>query len=83
VFGINMLEAILIGLLVLLVFGPARLPDLARELAAFGKRSREAAEDFSAVIAQPDNYPDEWFATGPEFQEAAEDPSEPLSDLRW
>lgn len=72
-FGVNTPEVILISLLVLVVFGPARLPGLARELAALERKIRRAAEDLSAAFVQPDNYPDEWFASGPKFQEVIEE----------
>jgi sec-independent protein translocase protein TatB len=45
-FGIGPQELIIIGLLALIVFGPRRLPGMAKEFARFVNEARSTVEDF-------------------------------------
>ena len=45
-FGIGPQELIIIGLLALVVFGPKRLPSMARDLGRFVSEAREQVEEF-------------------------------------
>jgi Sec-independent protein translocase protein TatA len=59
-FGIGAQEAILIGVLTLIVFGPAGLAEAARECGAALGKSRRWLDETREELASAD-YPDEWF----------------------
>jgi Sec-independent protein translocase protein TatA len=59
VFGVGAPEALLIGLVALLVFGPARLTEAAREWGAVVGRARRKLDGVRTELASAD-YPDEW-----------------------
>jgi sec-independent protein translocase protein TatB len=46
VFGIGGEELIVIGLLVLVIFGPSKLPQMARDLGRFVNEARRSVEEF-------------------------------------
>lgn len=58
-FGIGAQEMAIIGLLALVVFGPAKLPRMARELGSFVSKARTYMEEFKSEFA---------------FEEVREDP---------
>ena len=45
-FGIGMQEMVIVGLLFLLIFGPKKLPDMAREVGRFVNEARRSVEEF-------------------------------------
>ena len=45
-FGIGMQEMVIVGLLFLVIFGPSKLPDMARDLGRFVNEARRSVEDF-------------------------------------
>jgi TatA/E family protein of Tat protein translocase len=51
-FGVGPQELLIIGLLVLVVFGPKRLPSMARDFGRFIQEAQRFAEDFSAQHAE-------------------------------
>jgi sec-independent protein translocase protein TatB len=46
VFGIGMQEMVIVGLLFLVIFGPNKLPDMARDLGRFVNVARRSVEEF-------------------------------------
>jgi sec-independent protein translocase protein TatB len=46
VFGIGMQEMVIVGLLFLVIFGPNKLPDMARDFGRFVNEARRSVEDF-------------------------------------
>ena len=49
-FGIGAEELMVIGLLFLVIFGPGKLPQMARELGRFANQARSAMEEFKSDI---------------------------------
>ena len=45
-FGIGMQEMVIIGLIVLVVFGPKKLPTMARDFGRFVSEARRSVEEF-------------------------------------
>ena len=45
-FGIGMQEMVIVGLLFLVIFGPNKLPDVARDFGRFVNEARRSVEDF-------------------------------------
>ena len=45
-FGIGMQEMVIVGLLFLVIFGPNKLPDMARDFGRFVNEARRSVEDF-------------------------------------
>ncbi len=45
-FGIGTQEMVIVGLLVLVIFGPSKLPDMARDIGRFVKEARRSIEEF-------------------------------------
>jgi Tat protein translocase TatB subunit len=50
VFGIGGEELIVIGLLVLVIFGPSKLPQMARDLGRFVNEARRSVEEFKSEL---------------------------------
>jgi sec-independent protein translocase protein TatB len=46
VFGIGMQEMVIVGILFLIIFGPSKLPDMARDLGRFVNVARRSVEEF-------------------------------------
>jgi Tat protein translocase TatB subunit len=46
VFGIGMQEMVIVGLLFLVIFGPKKLPDMARDVGRFVNEARRSIEEF-------------------------------------
>lgn len=49
-FGIGAQEMVIIGLLALLVFGPRKLPQMARELGEFARKARSCTEELKSEV---------------------------------
>ena len=45
-FGIGMQEMVIVGLLFLVIFGPSKLPAMARDLGRFVNEARRSVEEF-------------------------------------
>ena len=45
-FGIGVQEMVIVGLLFLVIFGPSKLPDMARDLGRFVNEARRSVEEF-------------------------------------
>lgn len=50
-FGIGAQEILIIGLLALVVFGPGKLPQMARDLGGFVQKARASMEEFKSEFA--------------------------------
>lgn len=50
-FGVGPQELLIIGLLVLVVFGPKRLPSMARDFGGFIQEAQRSAEDLKGELA--------------------------------
>jgi TatA/E family protein of Tat protein translocase len=46
VFGVGIQEMVIIGLLFLIIFGPSKLPQMARDLGQFVNEARRAVDEF-------------------------------------
>jgi len=46
VFGIGMQEMVIVGLLFLVIFGPSKLPSMARDIGRFVNEARRSIEEF-------------------------------------
>jgi len=53
VFGVGLQEMVLIGLLSLIIFGPSKLPQMARELGQFVNEARRAVDEWLAETEAP------------------------------
>lgn len=50
-FGIGAQEMVIIGLLLLVVFGPSKLPSMARDFGRFVSEARRSVEEFKEDLA--------------------------------
>ena len=50
-FGIGMQEMVIIGLIVLVIFGPKKLPSMARDVGRFVSAARGSVEEFKEDLA--------------------------------
>lgn len=50
-FGIGVTEMVIVGILFLVIFGPSKLPDMARDLGRFVSEARRSVEEFKADLA--------------------------------
>jgi TatA/E family protein of Tat protein translocase len=81
-FGVGPQEMVLIGLLSLIIFGPSKLPQMARELGQFVNEARRAVEEFKEeLILQEEDGRKPEESGGLEREEASElERSERLSE---
>ena len=49
-FGIGFQEILLVGLLLLVLFGPRRLPQMARDLGSFASKAQHMVDEFKAEL---------------------------------
>jgi sec-independent protein translocase protein TatB len=54
VFGIGGQELIIIGLLLLVIFGPSKLPQMARDLGRFVNEARRSVDEFKSELTLDD-----------------------------
>jgi len=54
VFGIGGQELIIIGLLLLVIFGPSKLPQMARDLGRFVNEARRSVDEFKSELMLDD-----------------------------
>ena len=73
-FGVGLQEMVFIGLLSLVIFGPSKLPQMARELGRFVNEARRAVEEFKEdlVLEEEDGRKPEEESGGLEREEASE-----------
>jgi Tat protein translocase TatB subunit len=59
VFGIGGQELIIIGLLFLVIFGPSKLPQMARDLGKFVTEARRSMDEFKGELLSDEDDEDE------------------------
>jgi sec-independent protein translocase protein TatB len=59
VFGIGGQELIIIGLLFLVIFGPSKLPQMARDLGKFVTEARRSMDEFKGELFSDEDDKDE------------------------
>lgn len=73
-FGVGGQELLIIGLLLLLVFGPTKVGQMARDVGRFAYGARRSVEDFKAELASAVDHPNrETDEDQREEQESAEE----------
>ena len=56
-FGVGFQEMLLIGLLFLVLFGPKRLPQMARDLGSFASKAQHMVDDLkTGLMSQVEDY---------------------------
>jgi Tat protein translocase TatB subunit len=50
-FGIGFQELLIVGILFLILFGPSKLPQMARDLGRFVNEARRSVDEFKAELA--------------------------------
>jgi Tat protein translocase TatB subunit len=50
-FGVGFQEMLLVGLLLLVLFGPKRLPQMARDLGSFARKAQHMVDEVKADLA--------------------------------
>lgn len=71
-FGIGTQEMLVIGLLALVVFGPGKLPGIARDLGKFVRKAQHLMDEFRSGISPIEGGRGEfWGRKGTEFPEKA------------
>ena len=58
-FGIGGQEMIIIGLLLLVIFGPSKLPQMARDLGKFVNGARRSMDEFKSELLSDEDDEDE------------------------
>ena len=72
-FGVGVQEMVFIGLLFLVIFGPSKLPQMARELGQFVNEARRAVDEFKEdLILQEEDGRKPEESGGLEREEASE-----------
>jgi sec-independent protein translocase protein TatB len=73
VFGVGLQEMVIIGLLFLVIFGPSKLPQMARELGQFVNEARRAIDEFKEelILEEEDRRKPEEESGGLEREEAS------------
>ncbi len=54
-FGIGVQEMVLVGLLCLVIFGPSKLPGMARDLGRFVNEARRSVDEFKGELMLDDD----------------------------
>ena len=54
-FGIGVQEMLLVGLLFLVIFGPSKLPEMARDLGRFVNEARRSVEEFKEDLVSEED----------------------------
>ena len=80
-FGVGGQELLIIGLLLLIVFGPARVGQMARDVGKFAYGARRSAEEFKADLSSAVDHPDQE-ADEDENQREQKEPPEDRKDAR-
>lgn len=66
-FGIGVQEMVIVGLLFLVIFGPSKLPDMARDLGRFVSEARRSVEEFKEdLVSQEEGGREPSIGRGPE-----------------
>ena len=54
-FGIGVQEMLLVGLLFLVIFGPSKLPEMARDFGRFVKEARRSVDEFKEDLVSEED----------------------------
>ena len=54
-FGVGFQEMLLVGLLLLVLFGPSKLPQMARDFGRFLNEARRSVDELKAEVTSEDN----------------------------
>ena len=74
VFGIGMQEMVIVGILFLVIFGPSKLPDMARDLGRFVNAARRSVEEFKEdLVSEEDDGREPHKDRGPEVSRELEE----------
>ena len=57
-FGVGFQEIVIIGLIFLVLFGPSKLPELARDIGRFVNEARRSIDEFKAELTAEDDEED-------------------------
>ena len=75
-FGIGMQEMVIIGLIVLVIFGPKKLPSMARDIGRFVNEARRSIEEFKEdIVSEEEEGKEPRQGRDPE---ASQEPEEPV-----
>ena len=55
-FGVGVQEMVLVGLLFLVIFGPSKLPQVARDLGRFVNEARRSVDEFKGELMIEEHY---------------------------
>ena len=58
-FGIGFNELIIVGLLFLILFGPSKLPQMARDIGKFVSEARRSMDEFKSELISGDDEEDD------------------------
>ena len=73
-FGIGMQEMVIVGVLFLVIFGPSKVPSMARDLGRFVNEARRSIEEFKEdIVSQKEDGKEPRQGRDPE---ASQDPEE-------
>lgn len=73
-FGIGMQEMVLVGLLFLIIFGPSKIPDMARDLGRFVSEARRSVEEFKEdLVSEEEGGREPHKGRGPEVSREREE----------
>ena len=56
-FGIGVQEMVIVGVLFLVIFGPSKVPDMARDLGRFVNVARRSVEEFKVDLISEEDEP--------------------------
>ena len=73
-FGIGMQEMVIVGLLFLVIFGPSKLPSMARDIGRFVNEARRSIEEFKEDLVSQEEEGEE--ARQGQDPETSEEPEE-------
>ena len=73
-FGIGMQEMVIVGLLFLVIFGPSKLPSMARDIGRFVNEARRSIEEFKEdLVSQEEEGKEPRQGQNPETSEEPEE----------
>ena len=73
-FGIGMQETVIVGLLFLVIFGPSKVPSMARDIGRFVNEARRSIEEFKEdIVSEEEDSKEPRQGRDPE---ASQDPEE-------
>ena len=81
-FGIGIQEMVLVGVLLLVLFGPKRLPQMARDIGRFVNEARRSVEEFKEeILSEEDDGQQPHKRTQPEGERELDEEDEGREEL--